>query len=487
MEKNLCRPGFALPLLMALLFAAAPAHAQELGIETVPSQPRALQEFEVWYTAGGEIESIEMPCWGSLTLVRELGRTSGTQTSVRDGVMTRSETHAYRYLVRSAVGGELVIPGTTAVVGGQTCRCDGLRVKILPALVSVQPQCRIVYDSVVSRRMGGHILRLTCDRRPDRRVPLLAVNGEDVAPLMSGYSEKNGLEEFVYHYRVAGDGPGTYSCVPRLSFGGREFAAEPYVVTVKPASAAVSFGRWWLYVPVGALLALWGAVFVRDHTVAAGRNAVVSRFSWRGYMLLALALLFVGFSAVFLCLLFAPGAKPFALYLAAAVMLFGSCWLVFGGVAALGREVVPRCRDALRYTLYGAGHDPQVRYARLRRCHHIRPCQPGRSVRIPLPAERRAPRGAPLFVLPEELRAAFHGHRRLLPGQGRTPEGLLAGAEGVFPVAATPALAGCRPDSRRPVRIVSYCGVSAACCPMAPWSRGFARTVPVPGRRDAAY
>ena len=119
MEKNLCRPGFALPLLMALLFAAAPAHAQELGIETVPSQPRALQEFEVWYTAGGEIESIEMPCWGSLTLVRELGRTSGTQTSVRDGVMTRSETHAYRYLVRSAVGGELVIPGTTAVVGGQ--------------------------------------------------------------------------------------------------------------------------------------------------------------------------------------------------------------------------------------------------------------------------------------------------------------------------------------------------------------------------------
>lgn len=85
---------------------------------------------------------------------------------------------------------------------------------------------------------------------------------------MSGYSEKNGLEGFVYHYRVAGDGPGTYSCVPRLSFGGREFAAEPYVVTVKPASAAVSFGRWWLYVPVGALLALWGAVFVRDHTVA---------------------------------------------------------------------------------------------------------------------------------------------------------------------------------------------------------------------------
>ena len=71
MEKNLCRPGFALPLLMALLFAAAPAHAQELGIETVPSQPRALQEFEVWYTAGGEIESIEMPCWGSLTLVRD--------------------------------------------------------------------------------------------------------------------------------------------------------------------------------------------------------------------------------------------------------------------------------------------------------------------------------------------------------------------------------------------------------------------------------
>lgn len=59
--------------------------------------------------------------------------------------------------------------------------------------------------------------------RPPARpqgAPLLAVNGEEVGPLMSGYSEKNGLEGFVYHYRVAGDGPGTYSCVPRLSFGG---------------------------------------------------------------------------------------------------------------------------------------------------------------------------------------------------------------------------------------------------------------------------
>ena len=69
----------------------------------------------------------------------------------------------------------------------------------------------------------------------------------------------------------------------------------------------------------------------------------MSRFSWRGYMLLALALLFVGFSAVFLCLLFAPGAKPFALYLAAAVMLFGSCWLVFG---ELRRSAVRLCLDA---------------------------------------------------------------------------------------------------------------------------------------------
>jgi len=99
----------------------------------------------------------------------------------------------------------------------------------------------------------------TAGQNHGAREPLLAVNGEEVGPLMSGYSEKNGLEGFVYHYRVAGDGPGTYSCVPRLSFGGREFAAEPYVVTVKPASAAVSFGRGWLYVPVGALLYVGGA------------------------------------------------------------------------------------------------------------------------------------------------------------------------------------------------------------------------------------
>lgn len=105
----------------------------------------------------------------------------------------------------------------------------------------------------------------------------------------------------------------------------------------------MSFGRWWLYVPVGALLALWGAVFVRDHTVAAGRNAVVSRFSWRGYMLLALALLFVGFSAVFLCLLVRPGGKTIRVVPGCRCDAFR---LLLAGVRELRRSAVRLCLDA---------------------------------------------------------------------------------------------------------------------------------------------
>lgn len=334
-----------IPLLFVLFVffacSAIPSRAQRLGIEVAPSQPRALQEFEVAYTADGEIASIEMPRWGALTLVKELGRSRGTQTTIRNGVMTGSETYAYRYLVCAPVAGDMVVPGTTAVVGGRKYDCEATTVTVLPAVTDAKPQCRIVYDSVVSRRMGGHILRLTCDRKPDSKEPVLLVDGTPVRPMMSGYSNENGREEYVYHYRVTVDGPGTYSCAPQLSFGGRPFAMGPYVITVKYAS--VSFGWWWLYVLAGTLPALWGAVFVRDHTVAAGRNAVVSRFSWRGYMLVAVVLLFIGFSTVFVCLLFAPGTKPFPLYLAAAAMLFGSCWLVFG---ELRRSAVRLCLDA---------------------------------------------------------------------------------------------------------------------------------------------
>lgn len=328
-------------LFVFLVCPSVPVRAQRLAIEVAPSQPRALQEFEVAYTADGEIASIEMPRWGALALVKELGRSRGTQTTIRNGVTTSSETYAYRYLVRAPVAGDMVVPGTTAVVGGRKYDCEATTVTVLPAVTDAKPQCRIAYDSVVSRRMGGYILRLTCDRKPDSKEPVLLVDGTPVRPMMSGYSNGNGREEYVYRYLIAVDGPGTYSCAPQLSFGGRPFAMEPYVITVKYAS--VSFGRWWLYVLAGMVPALWGTVFVRDHTVAAGRNAVVSRFSWRGYMLIAAVLPFIGFSAVFVCLLFAPGTKPFPLYLTAAAMLFGTCWLAFG---ELRRSAVRLCLDA---------------------------------------------------------------------------------------------------------------------------------------------
>lgn len=240
MKTFLSCPGIPLLLLIVVLSAAVPVYAQELRIEIAPSQPRVLQEFEVAYTAGQEIASIEMPRWGALTLVRELGRSEGLLTTIRNGVTSESKTYSYRYLVRSAVSGVLVIPGTTAIVGGKSCRCDGLSVTIRPALKDGEPQCWILYDSVASRRMGGYILRLTCDRKPDRKEPLLAVNGTGVAPVMSGYSSENGREEYVYRYRIAVEAPGEYSCVPQLSFGGRPFEMEPYVITVK--SASESFG-----------------------------------------------------------------------------------------------------------------------------------------------------------------------------------------------------------------------------------------------------
>lgn len=237
-----------IPLLFVLFVffvcSAVPVRPQRLGIEVAPSQPRALQEFEVSYTADGEIASIEMPRWGALTLVKELGRSRGTQTTIRNGVTTSSETYAYRYLVRAPAGGEMAVPGTTAVIGGKSYRCEATTVTVLPALPDEEPLCRIVYDSVVSRRMGGHILRLTCDRKPDSKEPVLLVDGTPVRPMMSGYSNENGREEYVYRYRVAVDGPGTYSCAPQLSFGGRPFAMEPYVISVE--SASVSFGRRWL-------------------------------------------------------------------------------------------------------------------------------------------------------------------------------------------------------------------------------------------------
>ena len=108
---------FLFMLLPALSWSVA-LRAQRLGVEVTPACPTVFQEFEVAYTADREIESIAPPRWGALTLVRELGQSHGSQLSIVNGVRTDSELFSYRYRVRSRVSGEVFVPGTTAVVGG---------------------------------------------------------------------------------------------------------------------------------------------------------------------------------------------------------------------------------------------------------------------------------------------------------------------------------------------------------------------------------
>lgn len=379
MKKTCCR-SFALIVMLFALFApdafsreaetalpsacpgaacgGIPVQAQQLGIEVTPRQPRVFQEFEVSYTASGEIESIAQPHWGALTLVRELGRSQGSQMSIVNGVTTRSDTYAYRYLVRSPVSGDVTVPGTTAVVGGRTCRCEGLVVTIRPDTAAVQPQCRLEPDTAAMARTGGYVVRLVCDRKPDQAQPLLMVNGVGCMPFSTGYSAVNGEEEYVYRYRIDSRGAERCTLVPQLSFGGKPFAVSPYVFTLK---AGARNGRWTLYVLSGVVILLWGAVFVRDRAVPAGRHAVVSRFSWRGYMLAATTLLFFGFSALLVYFLSDADAKtPFSVVLAAGLMLFASCWLLFG---ELRRSAVRLCIDgeALFVTPY-MGLGPTRRY-----------------------------------------------------------------------------------------------------------------------------
>ena len=70
---------------------------------------------------------------------------------------------------------------------------------------------------------------------------------------------------------------------------------------------------------------------MRDHAPAAGRNAVVSRFSWQVYFVVAAALLFIGFCGLFICgAVRAEGASRLPVYGVTLLMLFCVCWLVFG-------------------------------------------------------------------------------------------------------------------------------------------------------------
>ena len=287
------RKFYFLFMLLPALSGSVALRAQRLGIEVTPACPTVFQEFEVAYTADREIESIAPPRWGALTLVRELGRSHGSQLSVVNGVRTDSELFSYRYRVRSRVSGEVFVPGTTAVVGG---------------------------------------------REPDKADPVLVLDDtETCTPFSTAYSSRNGREECIYRYRIDVDNSGKHILTPQLSFGGKPFEVPSYVVWLKGEAGpegtepATPGRRRIVYAFAGVLLFLWTAIFVRDHAPAAGRNAVVSRFSWQVYFVVAAALLFIGFCGLFICgAVRAEGASRLPVYGVTLLMLFCVCWLVFG-------------------------------------------------------------------------------------------------------------------------------------------------------------
>lgn len=413
---------FYILLLLSLLPPVmVVVRAQQLRIEITPSRPTAFQEFEVAYTADREIESIAPPRWGALTLVRELGRSRGSQLSIVNGVQRKSEFYSYRFRVRSRVSGEVFVPGTTAVIDGRECSFERKIITVLPDSSRREPQCRLELDSAAMAGMGGCIVRLVCDRRPDKAAPVLLLDDtKEYTPVSTSYSSQNGQEECIYRYRIDISDTGRHSLTPQLSFGGKAFDAPSYVVwlndqvgiessgkgvTGKDAGTAAGAGivsieartrtetgpgsgpgtgpgpetgpglglgpetgpgaglgprlqtgtgtqpesgpelgagadsvpksrpewTWILYAFLGALVFLWAVIFVRDHTVAAGRNVVVSRFSWRVYFVVAVTLLFVGLLG--LCIIGAiradAGSRVPA-YFMMLLMLFSVCWLVFG-------------------------------------------------------------------------------------------------------------------------------------------------------------
>lgn len=342
-----------------MLLLASPGiiclRAQQLGIEVTPSCPTVFQEFEVAYTADREIESIASPRWGALTLVRELGRSHGSLLSIVNGVRTESEVYSYRYRVRSRVSGEVFVPGTTAVVSGQECRFERKKITVLPDSTHREPQCRLELDSAAMAGMDGCIVRLVCDRKPDKADPVLMLDGiKAYTPFSASYSGRNGQEECIYRYRIDVNEAGEHTLTPQLSFGGKPFDAPSYVVCLKGEAAPESGVETGtdpgtpdrmriVCIFLGTLVFLCTAIFIRDHTVAAGRSAVVSRFSWHVYFVVATTLLFIGLCGLFICgAVRAEGGFRLPVYGVTFLMLFCVCWLVFG---ELRRSAVRLCID----------------------------------------------------------------------------------------------------------------------------------------------
>lgn len=356
---------FYILLLLSLLPPVmAGVRAQQLRIEITPSRPTAFQEFEVAYTADREIESIAPPRWGALTLVRELGRSHGSQVSIVNGVRTESKFYSYRFRVRSRVSGEVFVPGTTAIIDGRECSFERKIITVLPDSSRREPQYRLELDTTSIAAAGECVVLLICDRRPDKAAPVLLLDDtKEYTPVSTSYSSQNGQEECIYRYRIDISDTGRHSLTPQLSFGGKAFDAPSYVVWLndqvgieragektgagtKPrtgAETSTGYGTdsgvklpptertWILYAFLGALVLLWAVIFVRDHTAVSGRNAVVSRFSWRVYFVVAVTLLFVGLLG--LCIIGAIRADAGSrvpVYFITLLMLFSVCWLVFG-------------------------------------------------------------------------------------------------------------------------------------------------------------
>lgn len=249
---------------------------------------------------GPWIESIAPPRWGALTLVRELGRSHGSQLSVERPDRLPNSSLTATGSVR--VSGEVFVPGTMAVVGGRECRFERKRITVLPDSAHCEPQCRLEPDSAAMAAMGGCIVRLVCDRKPSQGRSGAGAGryAGDLHPVFDGLFPQERAEECIYRYRID-DNSGKHILTPQLSFGGnRSVPLHVVWLAAGPLSEVLNLRR-----PAGWIVCFAACLFVdgdfRARSPAAGQTPSFPA-SWQVYFGPVAALLFIsGFAACFIC------------------------------------------------------------------------------------------------------------------------------------------------------------------------------------------
>lgn len=206
-------------------------------VDTVRHKIHAGQEVQVCYFSDRPIEMIAPPTWNKeetepvsgphfLSMSRVVGSNGNERVQPFEG---------FYYIVLFKKAGITTLPAVKVIIGGKEYVSAPVTARVMPAVKVSNALCSLHIEPRMPKAGQEFEMILTCNNKPDERIPRFRHPGIDLLSSSIGIRNKPGdKKEYRFVYKLKAVKPGSYTVTSQdLSFGGTKYGLAAHTLEIE--------------------------------------------------------------------------------------------------------------------------------------------------------------------------------------------------------------------------------------------------------------